>query len=543
MAAVIRIKRRRDAPSESYIDFEPILEDKNSQHETPKNLEQPTTTVRFKRLCTSSLPAPLGANLPPQIEGAVRAVFEVRRTRKRLRLQQESSTTTTTTTTTTASGSNTIGSSSGDQSLAVKDDDDVIRATSSSSTSTAALLPSLGPVRMRVFDVVLDDHIEGQAHSASSLSSSSSITHKASLVRRWARPVESTAALLASTAAANAFEESAAKRPRNVPSHLLTSSAATAATRIMTPFERKMDEAIWHAFRIGNLELIFEAIDAGADVNYRRFSSDGTSCLMAVAFRGDDAAAAALMRRRSIAHLKDFEGRTAADYALLGSPPNIALHAILRDLAKCEIEEMEKQIQQERVYAAEIELLEMEARAERSHGDAKFAVLANAAKKKREENELLKQSTDDGFEYDIYVPVDSVTPTASSSSTSSSSSLETEATATATTSMRVALDLASFGSALAALEDVENEWDRLDFALDLGQSPDSDNDSEDIDGQEIDYGDEEDEDDENDDDDDEIDFGESSAYYRGGFDRRVHDRGTRSYHREDDDNDEETRYD
>jgi len=314
----------------------------------------------------------------------------------------------------------------------------------------------------------------------------------------------------------------------------------------MTPFERKMDEAIWHAFRVGNLDLIFDAIDsAGADVNYRRFSSDGTSCLMAIAFRGDEAAAAALMRRRAIAHLKDFEGRTAADYALLGSPPNLSLHSILRDLAQCEIDEMEKQIMQERAYAAEIELLEVEARAERNKGDVKLAEEVIAARRKRLEEEQLKRTMDDGFEYDIYVPVDdtTTTPTAASSSSSSSPSPLDPPT---TTAMRVALDLASFGSALAALEDVENEWDRLDFALDLGQSPDSDHDSEDIDGQEIDYGDEDDDDDDdndndNDDEEDEIDFGESSAYYRGGFDRRIHDRGTRTYNKEednDDDNDE-----
>ncbi len=60
-------------------------------------------------------------------------------------------------------------------------------------------------------------------------------------------------------------------------------------SRIMTPMERTMDEAVWRAFVHGDFSSLFRFLDfdaatTGIDVNYRRHAADFTSALMAAGY-------------------------------------------------------------------------------------------------------------------------------------------------------------------------------------------------------------------------------------------------------------------
>lgn len=107
--------------------------------------------------------------------------------------------------------------------------------------------------------------------------------------------------------------------------------------RILNPFERQADEAVWRAFTTGDLSPVFEALRGGADVNYQRLHSDLTTALMAASFHGDARAAVALLRQGALARIADASGRSAARIA--EERGHAALAALLRDVQHEEEEE------------------------------------------------------------------------------------------------------------------------------------------------------------------------------------------------------------
>ena len=98
--------------------------------------------------------------------------------------------------------------------------------------------------------------------------------------------------------------------------------------RVLVPLERVIDEAVWRAFKLGDLPAIESAILQGASVNYQRVSSDLTTSLMAAAHHGEAGAARWLVERGALVNLRDVNGRGAVDFA------RSAGHTELADLLK-----------------------------------------------------------------------------------------------------------------------------------------------------------------------------------------------------------------
>jgi hypothetical protein len=351
------------------------------------------------------------------------------------------------------------------------------------------------------------------------------------LVRRWAR---NRAAALAAAASASPASSSASASAFLSKARAAGARAPVAGTRILTPVERRLDEAIWEGFRLRSLAKLFPALEsaggggpgasagagggggagvgAGADVNYQRLHADRTSALMAAAFVGDDRAAALLLRRGALAHLRDREGRTAADYALIGAaetaapagtpgpaaaagasapaasaalpPAALARHAMLRDLAQGETDEL----------AA---LARAREREDERQLDALAASMSRVGVRPSAAPPAVPATNDDddddagdGFEYDFYVVQEEGDGAPGASTSFSATAAPSRPPAVA--ARRVHIDAVSFDVALAALEARASEWDLVDGDLEAAPgAEDSDRDSDDEDGRELDYGDEE----------------------------------------------------
>lgn len=108
--------------------------------------------------------------------------------------------------------------------------------------------------------------------------------------------------------------------------------------RVLNPAERRMDEAIWRAFRMRDFSGVAGAVAAGAPVNFQRVQSDLTTALMAAAYHGNAALASALVRRGALARITDASGRTAVEYAVAGGA--LGLASLLRDVLAAEEREL-----------------------------------------------------------------------------------------------------------------------------------------------------------------------------------------------------------
>lgn len=113
--------------------------------------------------------------------------------------------------------------------------------------------------------------------------------------------------------------------------------SAPSPGRILNPFQREIDAAIWHAFATGDMTRIFAAVRGGSDVNYQRMLSDLTTGLMAAAYHGDSQAAVLLIRKGALVRIADVSGRSAA--CIASDRGHVLLAAFLRDVLQEEEEE------------------------------------------------------------------------------------------------------------------------------------------------------------------------------------------------------------
>lgn len=185
-------------------------------------------------------------------------------------------------------------------------------ARSRASARRRAQLDSAGSEEMnlrqsfRIFDVLADD-------ASSSVPGFRLIQRRMQFYRAHADTVE------------------ADRRARFVP------LSAPSPGRILNPFQRQLDEAIWRAFATADLAPVFDALRGGADVNYQRMHSDLTTALMAAAFHGDARAVVALLRQGALARIADISGRSASRIA--SERGHVSLAALLRDVQHEEEEE------------------------------------------------------------------------------------------------------------------------------------------------------------------------------------------------------------
>lgn len=169
----------------------------------------------------------------------------------------------------------------------------------------------------KVFDVLTGPATKSQETAASS-SAPESVIAAATLVRRRAglRPAGG-----------------ADYRARFVP--------VTAANpgRILNPFQRMMDEAVWRAFTQGDFARVFQAMrEHGMDVNFQRSQSDLTTALMAAAYHGETRIAATLIRQGALVRVPDVNGNTALSIAASRGHGTTA--SLLRDVLHEEEEEL-----------------------------------------------------------------------------------------------------------------------------------------------------------------------------------------------------------
>lgn len=109
--------------------------------------------------------------------------------------------------------------------------------------------------------------------------------------------------------------------------------------RILNPFQRLMDEAVWRAFIARDFGGVFAIIrEHGMDVNYQRVQSDLTTALMAAAYHGETKVAAALIRSGALVRVTDASGNTALTIALSRGHSGCA--ALLKDVLHEEEEEL-----------------------------------------------------------------------------------------------------------------------------------------------------------------------------------------------------------
>lgn len=336
MAAVLRVKRRRDAEPAGILVLSAGGTVASSLSSTPladkTDVDAGSSSLRFKRLCSISTLDDGAELLPQHVSGAIKAATEVRHVRKRIR--EEALAARATKVGPISGGTSDLAAAlnSIDDDTDNADDEPVyharkrrmpvpvrifdIDAGMRTSASAGVVLPGASQQRDAATRADIVAGTIGD-ENATALPQAAHVT--ASLVRRW------DARLLAAprAAALSSVASTAAASPGKAP-----------AFRVLTPFQRQMDEAIWQTFRSGALARIFEALSSGCEINYRRLQSDQTTALMAAAFMGDERACASLAKRGALAHLRDKEGRAAHDYAALHG--HHVLAATLRDLARSE---------------------------------------------------------------------------------------------------------------------------------------------------------------------------------------------------------------
>ncbi|CAM9261899.1 unnamed protein product, partial [Hapterophycus canaliculatus] len=93
-----------------------------------------------------------------------------------------------------------------------------------------------------------------------------------------------------------------------------------AAAPVLTPVERQMDEAIFMAFKTGDLSNLRNILRTSSSlsptsINYRRRLGDATTALMAAAFHGDLSTVRHLLSLGAKASLTDASGKSAALFA------------------------------------------------------------------------------------------------------------------------------------------------------------------------------------------------------------------------------------
>lgn len=79
--------------------------------------------------------------------------------------------------------------------------------------------------------------------------------------------------------------------------------------------EKRMDRAIWDAFKTAEFDSMLSLLEQGASASYVRVQGGGESALMAAAYHGNEAACRALLARGANAALHDRFGHTASSLA------------------------------------------------------------------------------------------------------------------------------------------------------------------------------------------------------------------------------------
>ena len=153
--------------------------------------------------------------------------------------------------------------------------------------------------------------------------------------------------------------------------------------RILTPYQRRMDEAIWEAFRNGDFGPVFAALNDGSDVNFQRPQADLSTALMAAAYHGVERVVRSLLRRGALVRLANVTGDTAL--SLAASRQHDAVAALLRDMLTEEEDE---------IAAWTAERGDTAASSRRANADESTSG--------RTAGEGDRTDTDD-FEYDVYV--------------------------------------------------------------------------------------------------------------------------------------------
>jgi hypothetical protein len=116
------------------------------------------------------------------------------------------------------------------------------------------------------------------------------------------------------------------------------------ATRCMSPLERRLDEAVWRAFRFGDFPAVEAALalcagfPGSSGVNFQRPHADLTTALMAAAHAGAAGAARELVARGALVRVRDAVGRTAVAYARAAGHAQLA--DLLRDVLREEAREL-----------------------------------------------------------------------------------------------------------------------------------------------------------------------------------------------------------
>lgn len=79
--------------------------------------------------------------------------------------------------------------------------------------------------------------------------------------------------------------------------------------------EKRMDRAIWDAFKTAEFDPMLSLLEQGASASYVRVQGGGESALMAAAYHGNEAACRALIKRGANAAARDRFGHTASSLA------------------------------------------------------------------------------------------------------------------------------------------------------------------------------------------------------------------------------------
>ena len=222
----------------------------------------------------------------------------------------------------------------------------------------------------KLFDVVAQGG-RGASVSASSSSSSDAGVSGATLIRRRA-----------------------GLRPQTGSDHRVTFVPLTAPNpgRILNPFQRSMDEAVWRAFKFDDYTGVFSSLRLhGIDANYQRVQSDLTTPLMAAAYHGQTSVAAALIRCGALVRIPDASGSTALAIALGRGHGGTA--ALLRDVLAEEEEEI-AEWGREMAGAAAVRRGPHSSSLDSSSASSSSHSSVNVEKEK------------DGFEYDVYMLVE-----------------------------------------------------------------------------------------------------------------------------------------